>query len=435
MKLTKRVIDAMEYEGKDNSRDVRWDDAVPGFGVRIYPTGRKAFVVSYRVSGRKRLMTLRDQRVLTVDEARSKARKVLANLDQVDPLEARQRLAKGKTVKNLCESYLENYAKPRKRSWKTDQAHINQHIIPAIGNLKVIDIKRADIAALHRQIGLNAPYEANRMLATLSKIFELATEWGFLPEGSNNPARKIEKFKEHKRDRWVTPEELPKLTQAIDEEENTYAHYALWLYLLTGARKTELLQARWDNVDWSRKELKIPETKAGHVHYVPLSEPAVALLKEIPKLESNPFILPGHKKHAHMVNIDKPWKRVRDRATVLLWANQDGEPSKLVAELTETLKRPPTRREVETAADFELPVGIRDVRLHDLRRTVGSWLAQAGNSLHLIGRVLNHSNQSTTAIYARFGQDQVRQALEQHGERIMGIARKKEPGEVINLRK
>ena len=163
------------------------------------------------------------------------------------------------------------------------------------------------------------------------------------------------------------------------------------MYLLTGARKSELLQAQWVHVDWDRSELKIPDTKAGRVHYIPLSGPALALLREIPKAEGNPFILVGRgprgataeekaKTPTHLVNISKPWNRVRKAA------------------------------------------GVEDVRLHDLRRTVGSWLAQSGNSLHLIGRVLNHSNQSTTAVYARFGEDSVRAALEQHGAKIMGAA-------------
>jgi len=222
-------------------------------------------------------------------------------------------------------------------------------------------------------------------------MFELARRWGFVPEDHSNPARDIDRFKEEKRDRYITPAELPRLAQAINEEPNQTARFALWLYLLTGARKSELLRAEWSHVDWDRSELKIPDTKAGRVHYVPLSGPALALLREIPRVDSNPYILVGRgprsatteekaQTHTHLINISKPWDRVRKAA------------------------------------------GVEDVRLHDLRRTVGSWLAQAGNSLHLIGRVLNHSNPSTTAVYARFGEDSVRAALEQHGARLMGAA-------------
>ena len=153
----------------------------------------------------------------------------------------------------------------------------------------------------------------NRVVSLLSKMFNEARKMGFVPEDNMNPAHGINRFKEVSRDTWVEPEELPMLAEAIDQDENIYARHALWLYLLTGARKTELLTAKWEDVNWNRKELKLPETKAGRVHYVPLSEPALKLLSDIPRVEGNPYILPGHKKGFHLVNIDKPWRRIRDR--------------------------------------------------------------------------------------------------------------------------
>jgi integrase len=388
MALTKRAIDSMTYHGKDGKRQVTWDDELPGFGVRVYPTGKKAFVLSYRVAGRKRLMTLGSYEQYTVDQAR----KHLVAIDSgSDPLEARQKDAQGETVKELCSAYIERHAKPHKRTWDQDQYRIDKHILPAWGYRKVRSITGADVAALHSTIGKNAPYEANRTLALISKIFELARRWGFVPKDQINPARDIDRYKEEKRDRWINPDELPRLAQAIDAEPNIYVRMALWLYLLTGVRKSELLAARWEDVDWERQELRLAETKAERVHYVPLSAPAMAILRELPRLEGNPYILPGHITGRPLVNINKPWTRIRKAA------------------------------------------GVEDVRLHDLRRTVGSWLAQSGNSLHLIGRVLNHSNQSTTAIYARFGQDHVRQALEEHAARIMGVAGKRPAAEVVRL--
>ena len=392
MVLTKRLIDGMAYHGKDGQRQVSWDDELAGFGVRVYPTGKKAFIVSYRVAGRKRLMTLGTYGQYTVDQARKLARKHLVAIDGgADPLEARQKDAQGETIKDLCSAYIERHAKPHKRSWRDDQRRIDSHLLPAWGNRKAKSITGTDAAALHSKVGKNAPYEANRTLALISKMFELARRWGFVAKDHANPARDIDRFKEHKRDRWVSPEELPRLAQAIDAEANVYVRMALWLYLLTGVRKSELLVAQWDDIDWQRQELRLSETKAGRVHYVPLSAPAMAILRDLPRLEGNPQILPGHIHGRSLVNINKPWTRVRKGA------------------------------------------GVEDVRLHDLRRTVGSWLAQSGNSLHLIGRVLNHSNQSTTAVYARFGQDHVRQALEEHAARLMGVAGKRPAAEVVNL--
>jgi integrase len=382
VRLTKRAIDAATYTGTNNARCVLWDDEVPGFGCRIFPSGRKGFVLSYRAAGRSRLLTIGTYGVLTLDQARTVARSQLAKVktEGADPVATREQERQGETMRDLCLAYMDRHGNAKK-SGSEDQRRIDTYVLPKWGSLEARTITRPDVETLHRTIGKRAPYEANRVLALLSKMFELARRWGFVPEGHGNPARDIDRFTEAKRDRWVSADELPRLAQAINEEPNASARAALWLYLLTGARKTELLTAQWSDVDWTRAELRLPDdTKAGRVHYIPLSPPAVALLRDLPQADGNPFILPGKLPGAHLVNISKPWGRVR------------------------------------TAA------GVADVRLHDLRRTVGSWLAQSGNSLHLIGRVLNHSNQSTTAVYARFGEDSVRAALDQHGARIMGAA-------------
>lgn len=382
-KLTKTVIDHATYEGdgQGNEWDVRWDTVIPGFGVRVYPSGRKAFILRFRVNGRKRLLTIGTYGPMTLEEARTQARKRVGEVaDGGDPVEQRKKARQGETVKALCDAYLERHAS-RKKSAKDDRRRIDQHILPLWSNRKADNITRVDVAALHTKIGQKAPYEANRTIALLSKMFELGRRWGFVPANAANPARGIDKFREQKRDRWVTPEELPRLAEAIAHDANLYVRAAIWLYLLTGVRKTELLKARWDDVDFIRCQLRLSETKAGRIHYVPLSPPAVTLLQTLPRQKDNPYLLPSTKMPGyHLVNIEKPWRRVRKAAEV------------------------------------------EDVRLHDLRRTVGSWLAQAGNSLPLIGRVLNHSNPSTTAIYARLGDDPARQALAEHAERITAIA-------------
>ena len=437
MRLTKRALDSFKYEGTNNSRDVRWDDLLPGFGVRVYPSGKKAFVLSYRVSGRTRMFTIGRYGVFTLEQAKDDAKDHLRKVAKgTDPLEEKQRKAKGETVKDLCAEYIERHAKPKKKSWKDDQSRIDNYILPAWGNRKVDSIKRLDMAAIHSKSGkAGHPYGANRILRLVSKMYDLARQWGYVPDDYPNPSRDIELFSEHKRDRWVKPTELPKLMEAINREDNISARNALWLYLLTGVRKSELLTAKWHDIDWDRKELRIPNTKADRIHYVPLSKPAISMLQEIPRIEGNPYILPGKKEKAHLVNIDKPWIRAKSRATVLLLKGETNKNlSDLIQQLEDDFQREPTLSEIKNAANFDIPTGLQDVRLHDLRRTVGSWMAQAGNSLHLIGKVLNHSNQSTTAIYARFSEDQTRNALEQHGKQIMGVAKNK-PTNVVELKK
>jgi integrase len=252
---------------------------------------------------------------------------------------------------------------------------------------------------MHPVMRHGAPYEANRTLEVVKKMFFLAQVWGFVPEDFRNPAVGIERFKETKRERWITHEELPELAKAIDAENNVYARAAVWLYLFTGCRRSELLGAKWEQVDETRCELFLPTTKAGRAFTVPLSPPAMSILSSLPRIAGNPFIFPSlqprgeRKEPGHLVNIDKAWRRVRKAA------------------------------------------GVADVRLHDLRRTVGSWLAMDGASLLVIGKTLNQTSPATTAVYARLSQDPVRAALDKHAKRILAIVKpkRKSKAKVTNL--
>jgi integrase len=389
MNLTKKHIDGMKHN-PEKAQDIRWDRGLPGFGVRVYPSKAKTFVLSYRHEGRKHIITLGRYGVLTVEEARDMAKDRLSKqkTGKLDP--GAEKNALHKTIKDLCQDYMTRHAS-QKKSARDDQRRIDQTILPAWSNHRVSSIKRADVSALFFKTSERGVYEGNRTMALLHTMFRLAGLWGYVEENAPNPAHGITKNKEEKRDRWVTHEELPRLAACIDAEPHYFARMALWLYLLTGVRKSELLTAEWDAVDFERRELRLGDTKAGRIHYVPLNEAAMTILQGLERIDGNPFVLPGHKTGQHLVNISKPWQRVRKAA------------------------------------------GVEDVRLHDLRRTVGSWLAQAGNSLHLIGRVLNHSNTSTTAVYARFGQDHVREAMENHGKQLMATAGKRPMADVVEL--
>ena len=168
-----------------------------------------------------------------------------------------------------------------------------------------------------------------------------------------------------------------------------YVRAAIWLYLLTGLRKTELLQARWDDVDWARGVLRLRDTKAGEEQTATLSGLALAILRAIPRQEANPHVLPGARAGHQLVNINHPWRRIRNAA------------------------------------------GADDIRLHDLRRSVGSWLTQAGFDLNLIRDALRHANIATPLTYARLGQDAAREAMEAHGRRVLEAAGKRGPVEVV----
>lgn len=363
-------------------------EGVPGFAVRLYPSGKKAFVLSYRFQGRKRLMVLgRFGADLTVDQARDEARKHrVAIKGGLDPIEEKRKAEQGETFSDLSKKYLSDYAEKHKKTWETDKGRLERHIPSGWKKRKVSAIRRADVEALHARIGIDRPYEANRTLDLLRVMFKLARAWEMVPADALNPADGVRKFKEHKRSRFVTPVELPEIAKAIDAEPNIYARAGLWLLLLTGARKSELLAVRRDrDIDWKAARLTLPDTKAGEEQHISLSAHALAIMQAIPAIEGNPYLLPGRKPKGHLVNIDKPWRRVRKAAKV------------------------------------------EDITLHDLRRSVGSWMTQSGVDLNVIKDALRHASISTTLTYARLGADPAREAMEAHGKRIMAAAKRTGP--------
>ena len=389
-KLNKRFIDRLVYDKKGNAAKIVFDSEITGFGIRVYPSGRKSFLLRYSdKNGRRSTEKLGDYGELTVKQARDKALalryRVRTGIHEPALAHKNQSLL----LKEFSGSYLEDHAKPQKKSWRDDQYRLEKHVVPFLGNIPLASVRRSDVSELHRKIGRDSIYEANRVLALIRVMFSKAIEWGVLPENHINPAIRIQKFKETKRDRFVTREEMPKLLKAINAVSDPFARTALWLYLLTGLRKNELLTARWENIDLERGLLFLPDTKANRPHTIPLSSHAIELLKELPRQKDNPYVFPGRsqrksaktkKGKAHLTSFRRTWESVRRAAN------------------------------------------LQDVRLHDLRRTVGSWLALDGESLLLIGKVLNHSNPSTTKVYARLADDSTRGALENHSLKLLEAA-------------
>jgi integrase len=377
--LTKRRIDAAKYKGSSRSQCILWDGVLPGFGLRVHPAGRKAFVLFYRTAaGSKRLFTVGRYPELTLDQARKKARHLLVEVaDGRDPAAERKRARQVSTVKQLTDEYLERHARVHKRHVRNDEQRIRDYIVPAWGGRKATAITRADVSAVHRKIGQRAPSTANNVLALASKMFNWGEAEGLLPKGHPNPCRGVKKFKETSRDRWLTRDEVRELMKALEAEPSVYIRGVFWLALLTGCRRSELLGLRWGNVDLEQGFLKISRTKADRVHFVPLSAPARAVLEALPRERGNPHVFPGAKPGAALVNVEKSWRRVRAAA------------------------------------------GVKDARLHDLRRTVASWLAQHGASLQLVGSLPDHSDPRTTQIYAHLSDEGRRAALDRHGERLL----------------
>lgn len=374
LRLTKQLIDETPFPaaGQVFVRDTE----LRGFALRV-TKGRKSFILEKRIRGRMRRLTIGPYGPLTLDQARKLAAAHVGAIAQgFDPAQVRQDRLHEPTFGDLTAQYLERHA-PRKRSGRDDRAMLTTHLL-VFRARKLTDLTRNDVARLHAKVGETAPYRANRLVALLRKMFNLARDWGLYAD--ENPATRIQMFREESRDRFVQPEELPRLIRAIAEEADPSVRAVVLTALLTGARRTEVLTMRWDDVSLSRAEWRIPHTKSGHPHLLPLPHALVVLLRSLTRVEGNPYVFPGLNGTGHLHDMKRAWDRIRVNA------------------------------------------GIHDVRFHDLRRTVGSWLAGSGESLHLIGKVLNHRDVSTTAIYARLNLDPVRQALERHASKMLEAA-------------
>jgi integrase len=324
-----------------------------------------------------RRLTIGPYGPLTVEQARKLAATHVGAIAQGDdPAQVRQDRLHEPTFGDLTEQYLARHA-PRKRSARDDRGMLNTHLV-VFRTRKLTDLDRNDVARLHAKVGDTAPYRANRLVALLRKMFNLARDWGLY--AGENPATRIQMFKEESRDRFVQPEEVPRLFQAIAEEADPSVRAVVLTARLTGARRTEVLTMRWEDLSLIRAEWRIPHTKPGRPHLLPMPHALVATLRRLPRVEGNPYVFPGQNGAGHLQNMKRAWDRIRVKA------------------------------------------GIRDVRFHDLRRTVGSWLAGSGESLQLIGKVLNHRDVSTTAIYARLNLNPVRQALERNASKMLEAA-------------
>lgn len=370
---------------------IKWDAEIPGFGVRITSAGVIAFVLDYRIAGRKRRYTIGRFPELTATAARERALQLRGRiLDGHDPLEARTQGRAEPTVGELATEYIDRYAVTHKRpsSLRNDRQMIDGIIRPRIGGLRLGAVSKRDIEALHASLK-GTPYRANRILALLSKMFSLAIEWEWR---TDNPAHGVPRFHEDKRERWLSPEELQRFTQALNEYPDQNAADALRLLLLTGAREMEVLKADWPQFSLQRGVWTKPShhTKEKREEHIPLSGPALELLKRMqPKNPTGP-LFPGANGGAR-VTIRRPWVQACKAAGLVE---------------TETLKG--KRRTI---------IRYRPtVRIHDLRHSYASYLVSNGVSLHVVGKLLGHTQPQTTARYAHLQDEALREATNRFGE-------------------
>jgi integrase len=396
LRLTQAVVDraTRPASGQRFLRDAK----ALGLALRISSGGAKAWVWEGRVRGRVRRITLGHHPALSLAQARKKALTTAAAVSEgKDPAAERARERGELTFGAFAQRYIERHARPHKRSAAEDERMLRDVLpasdgkdrepapIPATWkNRRLSDITRDELTQLHARLQRDSgPYAANRALALLRTMFNLAKSWGAL--NGENSATGIHMFREEKRDRFLSPDELKRVLVALDAERDWRWKAYFKLSLLLGPRKSELLCARWSDVDLETRTWRMPTTKAGRSHLLPLPTVAVAILEFLPSRGCSDWLFPSNTAESgHLEEPKKPWKRIRSSADV------------------------------------------KDVRIHDLRRTLGSWLATNGYGLPLIGRVLNHSQPSVTAVYARLNLDPVRQALEANARTMLGSIQEEE---------
>lgn len=395
------------------------DTKEKGLSLAITPNGIRTFFIRKRVQGRDERIFLGRFPEVSIEEARGKALIAKAEVaDGKNPGEKRKQLREDITFGEMFSEYMERYSKKNKKTWEQDEYDVNRFLGHWM-NRKAMTITKQEVQKLHEKIrDEHGMYQANRLFERIRAIFNKAIEWGW--KGSN-PTQGIRKFKEKSRDRFLQPEEIPLFLEALAEEPNETARDYVMVALLTGARRNNVLSMRWNDISFERKEWRIPETKNGDPLTLPLASQVVEILERRKQDSKSEWVFPGTSKSGHYQDPKKAWQRLRENATLKLWA-KDAELAQLIEEIKGSLREGYTIRELfsetvrqakERLGRKNLPTGLTDVRLHDLRRTLGSWQAAAGVSTAIIGKTLGHKNPTTTAIYARLNLDPVRNAVEQ----------------------
>jgi len=370
IKITKRFIESLEANGKDTDY---FDDALQGFGVRARASGRKVYFVRHRTRLAQRRVTIGVHGPWTAEAARLEAQRLLGEFAAGnDPAAERAKEKAQATIAELGERFIDHYI-PNHLKLSTQGEYtraIKLFITPRIGKLKIAEVLRSDVATFHHSMR-QIPYQGNRVVGVLSVMLSQAELWGLRPEGYN-PCRGIKKFKEERRERFLSPLELKKLGEALDTEQskNPYVAHFFRLLILTGCRLGEIQSLKWDYVDLESSILRLPDSKTGK-KTIYLGAAAVDELKRIPKVVGNPYVICGSIEGHYLADVQAPWERIRKVAM------------------------------------------IQDVRIHDLRHTFASRAVALGQGLPTIGKLLGHTQTQTTARYAHLAADHSLAAADQ----------------------
>lgn len=369
-KLTKRFVESIVPDPKKITK--YWDEELRRFGVIVMPSGRRTYCIEYRNEDRiQKRIKIGIHGQITAEEARNLAKVKLGQVAHGDDIaEQTKKIRNLPTFSELADDYLKTHGKKkREKSFSEDQRLLKSHILPVLGSLKVANITRRQIEEIHLKMS-SSPYQANRIIALLSKIFSIAVSWGVCDE---NPVKGIQKYQEEKRDRWLSEKELERFWEVLDNHPKSLSVCVFKFLLLTGARKGEALSATWDQFNLEKGVWTKPShlTKQKKTEHLPLSELTLALLRHVKALSGDSvFVFPGR---------------------------LPGQPIKELKTIWKTLLK---------------EAKIDNVRIHDLRHTHASHLVSSGLSLSIVGKLLGHTQASTTQRYAHLADAPLRQAVE-----------------------
>ena len=356
-----------------------FDNKIEGFGVRITAAGAKSFVLNYRVDGEKRRFTIGKFPAWTVDAARDEVKKRLLpaiNGKGADPVREKKARSAEPKLADLATEYLDQHAtiKKREKSVYEDKRMLNNIILPKLGKLRVSAVTRRNVESLHNSLR-KTPYQANRVLSLLSKMFTFAMDGEMR---TDNPAKGIGRFKEDRREAWFSREQLQALAIALDNYAEQDAADALRLLIVTGARPGEVIGATWPMFDlqrgtWNKPSHHVKEKKMEHT---PLNPTAVMILQRIAAHRTGIHLFPGRDAGTARTTLRNAWKQVCKAAGLATQYHVKGKRGK------------------------PLPRWKPTVRVYDLRHTFASHLISRNWSLQLVGKLLGHTQAATTERYA-----------------------------------
>ena len=363
--LSNRFVGGLSAESKDI---IYWDRDLRGFGLRVYPSGAKVYLVQGRGPDGSKRAAVGRHGVISADEARRRAAKLLAAIKAGEKPDRKS----GPTVAELAERYLREHVAVRckPRTQKGYRQVIEHNVVPTLGKLPIAAIGREHVANLHHSIK-KTPVAANEAVGALSRMFNQAEAWGLVPAGSN-PCRFVAKYRTRRLERFLTAEEFQRIGEALDTLEAErriplHAAAALRLLMLTGCRSSEIMTLRWEDVFLATHEIRLRDGKTGP-RTVPLSPAVAKVLAELPRPIGNPWVIAGRRPGTRLSHLAYHWYRVRERA------------------------------------------GLDDVRIHDLRHSFASRALALGEPLPMIGKLLGHTKIQTTARYAHLARDSTRQS-------------------------